>query len=214
MIITDTKTTLLTPTPTPPAVPKRVNLSGIGSKPTAAKKSSDYPIFESDADTKATVDWIIGHNEVPDQLKAAKANLAELVTPMFFERASGRVEVPSSVIVPGTTGSVMVMFANRYSACDPEVLEQVIPGRVDQFFRDSFKLEIDGDKIPQDRAQDIIGELQAIFEKYGCTEALSAKQMQVPKPDFHARRHLDLTPELNLAMQKVCRIQTAVKVKK
>ena len=204
----------LSPQSSAPTPAKRVNLSGIGAKPTAAKKSTEYPVFESEADLKATVDWVLANNEVPDQLKSAKAQITEVVTPMYFERSSGKVEVPSSVIVPGTQGSVLVMFANKYSAVDAERLEEIIPGRVEQFFRDSFKLEIDGDKIPADRAQDIIGELQALFDKYGCTEALSARQQQVPKADFHARRHLDLTPELNLAMQKVCRIQSSVKVKK
>jgi hypothetical protein len=74
-------------------------------------------------------------------------------------------------------------------------------------------LEIDGDKLPADRTQALLDELQGLFAKYQASEALKVKEGIRPLPDFHTLRHTALTPEQNLAVNQVCPIIAMVKAK-
>jgi len=212
---TSVPTIAVMPAPAPPpAAIKKVSFAGITAKKASPKAADKYPVFPADEQTKAIVDWIVAHAAIPDQLKAAKADLASTVIPFYFHQASGKVEVPSSVLVPGASGQVSVTFPNRYDAATEEVLLPILNGRVAQFFRQTFTLQIDGDKIPAVHAQELVARLAELFDKFGCSEALTVKEQLVPMDDFHARRHLDLTVEQNLALNSICRIQTRVSPKK
>jgi hypothetical protein len=202
------------PPPAPALAVKKVSFAGITTKKAKPAAADKYPTFLADDQVKAAVDWLIANNPIPDQLKQVKADLAVQVTPFYFEQASGKVEAPSSVLVPGTTGLVTVTFPSRYDSATEEVLQPILSGRLGQFFRQAFKLEIDGDKIPADQAQELVAELSALFGKHGCADALAVKDQLVPVADFHAKRHLDLTVEQNLALNAVCRIQTRVSPRK
>ena len=58
-----------------------------------------------------------------------------------------------------------------------------------------------------------MGELQAIFAKYGAGAALTAKAVFKPSKDFHTARHTLYTPEENLEVDKVVPISASVKTK-
>jgi len=53
----------------------------------------------------------------------------------------------------------------------------------------------------------------ALFKRYNCEQALEAKSCVKPTKEFHAARHLILTPEQNLSLDQVCPIVSGVKTK-
>ena len=61
--------------------------------------------------------------------------------------------------------------------------------RIPAFLNQSFELKIKGDLIPETSAEEIIGELQALFARHNAGAALSAKAFFNPTKEFHAARH-------------------------
>jgi hypothetical protein len=55
-------------------------------------------------------------------------------------------------------------------------------------FKQSFELKIKGDLIPEAAAEEIIGELQALFARHNAGAALSAKAVFRPTKEFHTDR--------------------------
>ena len=56
-------------------------------------------------------------------------------------------------------------------------------------FKRSFDLKIKGDLIPEAAAEEIIGELQALFARHNAGAALGAKAVFKPTKEFHTARH-------------------------
>ncbi len=56
------------------------------------------------------------------------------------------------------------------------------------FFKQSFELIIKGDLIPDAAAEEIMGELQALFARHNAGAALSAKAVFKPTKEFHTDR--------------------------
>ena len=54
--------------------------------------------------------------------------------------------------------------------------------------KQSFELKIKGDLIPEAAAEEIIGELQALFARHNAGAALSAKAVFKPTKEFHTAR--------------------------
>jgi hypothetical protein len=147
-------------------------------------------------------------------LELDKAELKTLATPFYFTHASGKVEVPSSIAVLCAAGTVLVTYQNRYGKLESEEpLLPILGEHIGRFFRQGFALEIEGDKLPADRTQALLDELQGLFAKYQASEALKVKEGIRPLPDFHTLRHTALTPEQNLAVNQVCPIIATVKAK-
>ncbi len=143
-----------------------------------------------------------------------KAELKTLATPFYFGQASGKVEVSSSVTVVCPAGEVLVTFPNRYSRLESEApLLPILGPQTGKFFRQAFTLQIDGDKLPADNAQELLDQLQQLFGRYHAAEALQVKEGIKPVPDFHTLRHTLLSPEQNLALNQVCPIVAMVKTK-
>ena len=74
-------------------------------------------------------------------------------------------------------------------------------------------MKIKGDLIPEAGAEEIIGELQALFARHNAGAALSAKAVFKPNKDFHAARHTLFTPEQNLEIDKIVPVAASVKTK-
>ena len=173
-------------------------------------------------------------------IETDKAELKFLVAPYYFQVNHGRHEVPSSIAIkyetyqtgdggtvarkvgsmignerPIGTGEVLVTFQNRYPLLpDEDRLVDILGVAVTQsLFRQSFELKIKGDKLPTDRTQDLMNDLQNLFARYNCTDALEVKEGVKPTDDFHAARHVQLTPETNLALEQACPIVAMVKTK-
>jgi len=147
-------------------------------------------------------------------LSIDKSDLKTLATPFYFAQAQGKVEAASSLKVLSPAGEVLISFPNRYGRLESEaVLLPILGEQTARFFRQAFTLEIDGDKLPIENAQDLLNELQALFARYHAAEALQVKEGIKPVPDFHTVRHLALSPEQNLALNQLCPIIAMIKAK-
>ena len=147
-------------------------------------------------------------------LSIDKQELKTLATPFYFGQASGKVEPATSVNVLCPAGEVLISFPNRYGRLDCEtVLLPILGEQTARFFRQAFTLEIDGDKLPAENAQELLNQLQQLFAQYHAADALKVKEGIKPVPDFHTLRHTSLTPEQNLALNQLCPIIAMIKAK-
>jgi hypothetical protein len=211
-----------TTAPTPAPVPaktgiKKLSLGGLTTKKESTKTA--YPVF---ADTNGQAAIIAARiverqdqfDALESALKTDKAELKMMVAPFYFRTNHGKHEAPSSVSVVSPKGEVLVTFQNRYPQLEDESTVAAILGdNTEEFFRQHIEVKIKGDALPQDKAQDIIDELQALFAKYNATDALEAKVGIKPTKDFHAARLVQFTPEVNLALDQACPVITMVKTK-
>jgi len=137
-----------------------------------------------------------------------------MVAPEYFRTNSGKHEVPSSMSVKSSQGEVLVTFQNRYKTLpDESGILPILGERTEKWFRQAFELKVDGDLIPADSAQELLDEVQKLFARYHCADALEVKSCIKPTAEFHAGRHLDLNPQENLQVEEVCPITATVKTK-
>lgn len=196
---------------------KKVSFGAIGKKETKTK--TEYPIYPDPNGQAATLAARIKSRQeeleaLDGALKTDKADLKQLVSPFYFTHNQGKVEVPSSIAVKSEAGEVLVTFQNRYPKLESEAeLVPILGERMERCFRQTFTIEIDGDKIPIEQVQELVNELQELFARFQATVALNVKEAIKPVDDFHTLRHSLLTPEQNLALDQVCPIQAMVKVK-
>ena len=217
---TATKPKPTTSTSAPAAGIKKINLGGIATK--AEKKTTEYPTLPDPSGdvAKLTSDIITETREfeaLEGSLKLKKAELRSMSQEFYFQHLHGKHEIPSSVEAKGMNPDekVLVTFSSRYATLSDEapVIEAIGAERTAEFFRQSFELKIDGDKIPADRAEELIGEIQTLFAAHNCPEAISAKAVIKPTPNFHTARHSALSVEENLAVELACPIIAMVKTK-
>jgi hypothetical protein len=213
---------------------KKVSFGAIATKKDETKTA--YPVFPADAKSQELAARILYRTEIFEALKGAletdKAELKFMVAPYYFKANHKRHEVPSSVsvataaefndvdengceVVRKTPGSeALVTFQNRYSMLpDESGLLPVLGERTSEFFRQSFELKIKGDKLPEDKTQELMNRLQELFAEFNATDALEVKEGIKPVEQFHAARHLELTPEQNLTLEQACPIVAMVKTK-
>ena len=198
---------------------KKINLGGIAKK--TEKKGTEYPQLPDPTGdvAKLTSDIINESRELEaleGSLKIKKMELKTLAQDFFFNHLHGKHDIPSSVEAIGNPDEkVLVTFQNRYAALQDEEGVSTIIGaeRTAQFFRQSFELKIDGDKIPADSAEALIDAIQTLFAEYNASEALTAKAVIKPTAEFHTARHTALSVDENLAVEMVCPIVAMVKTK-
>jgi len=196
---------------------RKVSFGGIAKKTETAK--TVYPVLPDENGQLAVIAArIIERTAQIDALDGAlsidKAELKTLATPFYFTQASGKVDVASSVSVKSTAGEVLITFPNRYGKLESEdPLRPILGERTSQLFRQAFTLEIDGDKLPAENAQELMDELQQLFARFNATEALVVKEGIKPVPDFHTMRHTTLNAEQNLALNQICPIVAMIKTK-
>ena len=213
------KTMPLTETPPPNAAPstplKKLSLAGMAKKKDDTKTA--YPVVPDPNGQLAVIAARICTRD--EEIKALeslyetdKKELRCLVTPFYFNHSHGKHDVASSVSISSPNGEVLAGFQNRYKQLpDERSLLPLLGEKAGQYFKQSFDLKIEGDKLPMDKAEALIAELQALFAKYNATDALSAKEFVKPLSDFHARRHLELTVDQNLAIEEACPLVVVVK---
>jgi len=197
---------------------RKINLGGIATK--TEKTATEYPSLPDPTGEVAVIaSEIISESREFEVLKTSlenkKKELRKMSQEFYFHLLHGKHEIPSSVEAGEGDQKVLVTFTSRYSTLADEtpVIEAIGAERTAQFFRQNFELKIDGDKIPADCAEDLISEIQALFAGHNCPEALSAKVVIKPTPDFHPGRHTTLSVEENLAVDEACPIIVMVKTK-
>jgi hypothetical protein len=191
---------------------KKVSLASFAKK----KEGTAYPAFhdpEASLIAARIIERTEQFNALESALKTDKAELKAMTSLFYFQQGHGHGEVPSSVSVPSIEGEVLVCFQNRYSTLASEAPLIPLVEDVSKYFRQSFELKIDGDKLPPDSAEELVAKLQVLFAEYGASDAITVKDGIKPKADFHVRRHLDLTPEQNMALEQACPIIAMCKTK-
>ena len=191
------------------------------AKSTETKTGTNYPVAATTPIAAKIVHEFLAakakFDAVEGCLKTLKGQLNEMVIQPFFAANAGKAEPVNGVVVRGTEEgeSVLVNFIKKYSATSEdsviEALGKIGKGIVKQFFYEKLSVSINGDKIPAQHQQAILDEIEAIFTKYNCTDAVAAKIVVVPNENFHAARHTVLTEEQNLKLQAVAPCQTQVK---
>jgi hypothetical protein len=212
--------------PAPAAAPaatgiKKINLAGISASKEKTTGTA-YPILpDPSGDVAALASDLIAESRELEALESSieikKAEIRSIAQGFFFEHLHGKHDIPSSVEAVGKNPgeNVLITFSSRYKTIPDEsgLLETIGPERTAQYFRQSFELKVDGDKIPADNAEQLIMELQALFAGYNASEALTAKSVIKPTPDFHTARHSTLSVEENMAVETICPCVAIVKTK-
>lgn len=197
-------------------------LAGIAAAPADKAKRTEYPRLPDDPEGSraALAKRIIDHTAELEAIEGAlaidKAEIVALAREHWFEAHAGLAEAASSVAVHDPEGrEMLVTFTSKYKAAEEAALVAVIGSeeKAGEYFRQKFELKINGDAIPEDKADELLTELQALFQKHGAAAALTAKAVLVPKADFHTRRHRDFTPAENLDLERVSPMTAMVKTK-
>lgn len=203
---------------------KKISLAGIAKKKDSGK--TEYPVLP-DPNGKAAeaAAQILKEQEefeaLEGSLKNNKKFLIELATPYHFQFAHMKALDKSVGILvetrpddKGLVRKVRLDFKDSYAKLDDErPLLPILGDRTGELFHQSFEFKIDGDKLPADKAEEIVGELMSLFAKHNASDALTVKEGIAPVASFHLQRHLILTPEENIALQQVCPIRAAVALK-
>ena len=215
-----TKSSTATAAPVAPAAGlKRINLAGIATAAPAAKAAKTYPeLPDPDGQVAALVEGIL---EMSDQLEAiegalniSKGELIAIAKPFYFAHYSGQMAVASSVEAKAGDKIVRVGFSNSYrGTTDDAAILRVTGEKGASFFKQSFELKIKGDLIPEATAEEIIGELQALFARHNAGAALSAKAVFKPTKEFHTARHTLYSADENMEIDKVVPVAASVKTK-
>lgn len=166
------------------------------AKPAAAKsKTKVYPgIPDPDGEIAQIADTFASEldqfKSLDASVKTYKAELTSLGRQLWHSYNHGKADPVSSVEACGKKNTILVTFQNRYpGSADPEVISKIIGEQeTERLFYQSFALKIDGDKIPADDANEIIGKISAILNEAGCGDALSATAVVKPTKEYHAAR--------------------------
>jgi hypothetical protein len=200
---------------------KKVKLSGIAKR--KEDSSSKYPIYPDEEGKAAEIAARIAERQeqfdaLESALETDKAELGRiLIRPWYLQHFHRRTDVPSSVLVnytiapdpsvPGgkpQPGTVRVTVKEQYYSFpseDPFI--PILGDKTEQFFRQCFELKIKGDKLPADKAGELVEKVQQLFAEYDCSDALEAKENILPVENFKARRFSELDLAQSLALETV-----------
>jgi hypothetical protein len=207
-----------------PAAPrkglKKVSLGGIAKK--ESDSSNKYPVFPDETGAAGELAARIAQRQeefeaLQGALQTDKAELARVyIRPWYLRHFHRKADVPSSVLVPwksdpaadgqpAATGTVRVTVKEQYYSFPSEEAFIPILGEelVAKYFRQAFELKIKGDKLPTDKAGELVEKVQALFAEYGCTDALEAKECVVPVENFKALRFAEMDLAQSLALENV-----------
>jgi len=204
------------PAPTPAKGLRKVQLGGIATKKEETKTA--YPVLDHPG-VQPIVDSIIVNTKQLEALEGAialdKAELNRIAAPFYLPHCSGKTENPSSLSCKSSEGQeILVTFVNRYKAADEEKITALLGEEfVGNHFRQKLALKIDGDLIPEPLIGTIIEQLQELFTRHGCIEAITATPSIQPNKEFHARRHTLLDAATNQKLEAIYPMGNMIKTK-
>ena len=198
---------------------KKVNLGGIATK-SSSKTKAEYPVLpDPNGDVAKLVADIRRETAEMEALEGSldikKAELRGQAQEYYFEHYSGKHDIASSIEARAGNEAVLVSFTSRYKTITSEdsLIDTIGEDRTARFFRQSFELKVDGDKIPESEAETLIEELSALFARFNAGDALTAKSVIKPTAEFHTARHTVLSVDENRAVDLICPIIASVKTK-
>ena len=187
---------------------KKLDVGGL-AKPTKAANPS-HPVVTPNDELSVLLDQFVVINPQFKTLKAQQETLSKQIgaqsKALFFSHFAGITPESSTMLVQVGDKTVKLIVKCRYS----ESLEDDAPLRealgeeiVDRWFRQSTKLAIDFDKVPEDSQEDFANAILTAAKELGVEGAVTAKQPITPKAGFHEARTSLLTPEQNLRLDEV-----------
>ena len=217
------QSTISHPTTAAPVAPtaglKRFNLAGIATTSPAAKAAKVYPVLpDPDGQVAALVEGVLEQSAQLEALEGSleihKGELIDLARPFYFHHHAGQMAIASAVEARSGEKMVRIGFSNSYrGTSDDTAILRVTGEKGTRFFKQTFELKIKGDLIPEAVVEPLIGELQALFAKYGAGSALTANALFKPSKDFHTARHTLFKPDENFEIDRVVPVSASVKVK-
>ena len=192
-------------------------LAGI-AKPAAKTSAKNYPAIPDPEHAVAVMTdqlatEILEFKALEASVLTLKAELTALARQQFYNANHGKADPLSSVEARGDHATILVSFQNRYpGSADPEAVTAIIGDEAATYFRQSFALKIDGDKIPAPAAEQVIQAISEILAAHNCAEALSAKAVICPNSEYHTARH-KFTPEQNLLLDRLVPPVAVVRIK-
>lgn len=188
-------------------------------KAPAKRKTKAYPVLPLTESQARLVDQSV----ILDQrIAAAKGEMEEIdrtlkgkAIAQFFKAHYGHADVPSTMIVQGQQHRGKITFKNAYPLIDPEdetrimELELVTGMSKSELLTDKWEVKVDGSKVPSHKAEEFCQDLAKLCARYNCSDALSLKHGLVATDNFHQIRHIQLTPDANLEVQKAMPMQLA-----
>jgi hypothetical protein len=200
---------------------KKVSLGGIAKK--KEDSSNKYPVYPDEEGKAAEIAGRIAQRQeqfdaLQSALETDKAELGRiLIRPWYLQHFHRKTDVPSSVLVNYTIladpnipsskpqpGTVRVTVKEQYypfPSEDPFI--PILGDKTEEFFRQCFELKIKGDKLPADKAGELVEKIQQLFAEYDCSDALEAKENILPVENFKARRLAELDLAQSLALENV-----------
>ena len=185
-------------------------------KKAETKSKTEYPIHpDKDGEFAVLATELIRLKGESDKFADGKKQFCGEAMPYYFEYHSQKRDVSSSLEFRTDGKSVLVTPQNRYRAMDDVGMGSLadIDANIPDYFQSTFEIKVNGDKLPFDKAQDIIDDLAAVFGKYECEDAISYNQRQKPIETFHAARHQLFDIETNLRINEVCPCVASFKVR-
>jgi len=170
-------------------------MSILGTLPIKPTKGTEHLTLNAPAEAEAWVRAKHAAQAADAQLDIAAAGLETPARALFFAANAGRAKPVGSIEAAGTSGRVLISYANAYAAKGGVTL---LPA---DLIRERFTLRINGDAIPADKAPGFVNDLLALAARHGVPDAITATGGLAPVPTFGELRHVRLTPAQNLAAE-------------
>ena len=171
----------------------------------------------------AAVDRVVELNKqietLQGEMHVIESEMRQSAKDQYFKAYSGQRDVPSTCILEGFDHKVAVSFTSRYpeikldDADKIEAVSAVLGEHKDKAIRPKFSIKVDGDKIPESVAQELVDAMVQLFGKYGAVEALTCKQGYAVSEGFHDARHSLLGLRENKKLDQLLPMVTALKKK-
>ena len=206
---------------TPVAPKKGLNLGGLATTKDVKAKGTVHPKATVDEETRTVITQFCADKPRFDALKGRvenlRANILAYITPQILSAPGTEYSMLAHGQLTSETAQtsddmVMVTLQNRYTGADHEATHMALceiigEERTDKYFTQGVVLKVDIAKAPDELRQQILDELIPIFQKFdlmsGEEPAVVAKQVLIPKPEFHGVRRAIFTAEENKAIHAV-----------
>ena len=206
----------------PPPAKGRISLGGLKA---AAKKDAPktHPVAVASKELQEAIELFCEQKPKFDGLEGSLKILRQQILDDVAYQILGSPGTEYSMLVngpipePGQPQSkVLVTLQDRYTGADYEpgyaaILDAIGEELATEYFEQGISLTIKLSEVPDDRRQALIDELLPIFEKHAvmggtapnAVDAVTAKEIVVPKAAFHGMRRAKFTPEQNRALHAI-----------
>ena|GEM_PF-6171844 len=211
-----------------PAGVKKLNLGALTKAP-SGKSSKVHPQIVISDETRALLQQFLEvepqFKTLEKQSKSLKEQLGPAIKADLFAHLHGTAIDGHSFTAQGVAG-VRLVVKDSYTKTltdDRAIITALAMNGmpmnqaaafVGRHFRQATKLEIDLDKVAEDKQQAFADAIISAAEQLGITDGVSAKQYIAPRAGFHTARTTLLTAELNNAIDSALPVSAFAQLEK